>query len=89
MAEIDRKTQRFLLQLGAAFVVTASIPLTSIAADAATPIDKLAALRAAVDRGQLQLGLSTSGGVSAAVDALKLAQSFDKSFDNRSPVDGQ
>lgn len=88
MAEINRKSQRFVLQLGAAFVVTASIPLSSIAADAATPTDKLSALRAAVDRGQLQLGLSTSGGASAG-DSLKLAQSFDKSFDNRSPADGQ
>jgi hypothetical protein len=89
MAEIDRKSQRFVFQLGAAFVVTASIPLSSIALDAATPTDKLSALRAAVDSGQLQLGLSTSDRASAAADALKLAQSFDKSFDNRSPVDGQ
>jgi hypothetical protein len=88
MPEINRKSQRFVLQLGAAFVVTASIPLSSIAADAATPTDKLSALRAAVDRGQLQLGLSTSDTASTA-DSLKLAQSFDNSFDNRSPVDGR
>ena len=49
MPENNRKSQRFVLRLGAAFVVTASIPLTSLAADAATPTDKLSALRAAVE----------------------------------------
>jgi hypothetical protein len=86
MPENNRKSQRYLLRVGAAFVVTASIPLGSIAADAATPAEKLAALRAAVDSGHLQLGTQTSAGA-PATDSLKLAQGFDNSFDNSAPVD--
>jgi hypothetical protein len=88
MTENNGKSQRYLLQLGAAFVVTASIPFTSIAVDAATPAEKLSALRAAVDSGHLQLKRGTSDGASAS-DRLEIAQEgFDKvAFDNSAPAD--
>ena len=80
MPENNRKSQRYILQLGAAFAVTAAVPLSSIVADAATTADKLSALRAAVSSGQLELRAGTSDGASVA-RRLELAQGFD----NRSP----
>jgi hypothetical protein len=84
MAENSRKSQRYLLQIGAAFAVTAAIPLSSIAADAATTTDKLSALRAAAASGDLELRAGTADGASAA-DRLQLAQGFDNAFDNSAP----
>jgi uncharacterized membrane protein len=84
MLENNRKSQRYILQIGAAFAVTAAIPLSSIAADAATTADKLSALRAAVASGQLELRLGTADGASAA-DRLRLAQGFENAFDNSAP----
>jgi hypothetical protein len=85
MLENNRKSQRYFLQIGAAFVVTAAVPLSSIAADAATTADKLSVLRAAVASGQLELRLGTPEGASSA-DRLMLAQeSFSNAFDNSAP----
>jgi hypothetical protein len=84
MADDNRKSQRYFLQIGAAFAVTAAIPLSSIAADAATNTEKLSALRAAVDSGNLELRLSNAEGASAA-DRVRLAQGFDNAFDNSAP----
>ncbi len=80
MPENKRKSQRYILRLGAAFAVTAAVPLSSIVADAATTADKLSALRAAVSSGQLELRAGTSDAASVA-RRLDLAQGFD----NRSP----
>ncbi len=80
MLENNRKSQRYILQLGAAFAVTAAVPLSSIVADAATTAEKLSVLRAAVSSGQLELKAGTVEDTSVA-RRLELAQGFD----NRSP----
>ena len=47
----ERRSQRFVLQLGAAFTVTASLSFADIAANAAAPHEKVLALRAAAQSG--------------------------------------
>jgi len=74
MSENNRKSQRFLLQLGAAFAVTASLPLSSVVADAATSADKLSALRAAASSGHIELMLS---GGAPATERLERVVGFD------------
>lgn len=87
MPEHKRKSQRYFLQLGAAFAVTASMPLSSVVADAASEAEKLSALRAAASSGQLELRLGSADGTSIP-DRLQLAQQgFDNSFDNSAPAD--
>jgi hypothetical protein len=84
MPEHKRKSQRICLQLGAAFVVTTSLPLFNIVAEAATAPDKLSALRAAASSGEVDFLLDSSR--DAAVKHLELAGGFDNQ--TSAPADG-
>ena len=75
------RKQSFLLPLGVAFAVTASLPLASVVADAATAPEKLSALRAAANSGDLALRLDSGG---PAADGLTLA-GFDNSTSYPNP----
>jgi hypothetical protein len=68
--------------LGAAVVVSAAMPLSAVVAEAATPSEKLSALRAAVQSDLVEL--STDSGVPAE-EYLKLTG--DDGFSDRAPTD--
>ena len=73
----ERRSQRFVLQLGAAFTVTASLSFADIAANAAAPHEKVLALRAAAQSGSMTL-LAGTGMECVPVKPERLAQTFDR-----------
>ena len=81
MTDKTRKSQGSLLPLGTAFAVTAVLPLAAVTADAATGADKLSALRAAANAGQIELLGTTNGQPPARI---RLAGD---GFDNSAPAD--
>ncbi len=85
MSELNCKSPRVLLHLGAALAVTASAPLASDVANAATPTEKLQALRAAATEGRLELRY-TDANKANATGRVKVAQ--DTGF-NRAPSEEQ
>ncbi len=78
MTDKIRKSQGSLLPLGAAFAVTAALPLTSVTAEAATSVEKLSALRAAASAGQIEL-------VGTTADKRPMHERLMGGFDNRAP----
>ena len=90
MSENGSAPKRYVLPLGSALVLMATVPFEFVAANAATPIEKLAALRAAASTGGVGLYFQGEDGTLSAFNKSKSAQ-FDRGvdFDRSAPFDKQ
>lgn len=83
MTDQGRKRGCFALQIGAAIAVTAMVPISDFAANATTPVEKLAALRAAASSGKLELLYRAQDGTLSPIDQ---QAPFEEGFDRDATI---